>query len=131
MVIALIGLQFLVGLGVLLLMLVFAFFQRMRRNSAYRIGAMFGMFALLMSAALTVAAIAKNTDAVSFSPWFWQASVPSAWLGRPSGSTSWEILLWGLVILSNMGTYSGIGFAVALVWTWIGAKTVNSSRSES
>ena len=130
MLVALIGLQFLAGLGVLLLMLVFAFFRRMRRNPAYRIGVIFGMSALLVSLAMTLVSIARKTDTAPFSPWFWQASLPSAWLGGPSETTLWEISLWALVILSNMGLYGGIGFAVGLVWSWIGPKTVNSFRSE-
>jgi len=130
MLIALIGLQFLVGLAVLLLMLVLALLRRIRRNPPYRIGVMFGTFALLSSLALTAVAYARNTDAASFSPWFGPASVPSAWLGRRSDSTLGEILLWGWVTVNNMGLHSGIGLAVGLVWTWIGPKTVNSSWSE-
>lgn len=121
----LVGLSVLLGLGVFPLMLVFLFSRRLRRSPVWKVGVVFGILGLVIPLADRVIGIDKASDR-----WFWPTSVPFVWLGDPSDSLWQKILLLGIAMLSNIGFYGGIGFAVGLVWSWIGPKTANPPRSD-
>src|SRR5258708_38107663 len=117
---ALIILSFLLGLGTLFLMLVYAFRRKLRRSRVCTLVAIFGTFGLVIP--FIFSAVAVNDHSSPSAGLLWPTSLMLMAV-EDDGSVLTNLFVFGMAILSNVGLYGFVGLIVGSAWAWIQATT--------
>src|SRR5258708_1931050 len=113
---ALIILSFLLGLGTLFLMLVYAFRRKLRRSRVCTLVAIFGTFGLVIPCIFS--AVAVNDHSSPSAGLLWPSSI-MLMAGEGDRRVSTNLFIFAMAILSNVGLYGFVGLIVGSAWAWI------------